>query len=87
MTSANTEYSAALPLGIRAFRIHLRDWSAFQLAYVAGKVATPTEPYQSVPANGEKYEDWLETRQLNEQITLYFASSVAAKTAEIEVWF
>lgn len=82
MTSANTEYSQALPANPKRFRIHLRDWSAFRLAYVTGKVAAPTDPYESVLANGEKYEDNLGVSSL----TLYFASGTAGKTAEVEAW-
>ena len=81
MTSADTEYSQALT-NVKKFRIHTRDYSAFRLAYVTGKVATPTDPYETIPAGGEKYEDNLNIASL----TLYFASAVAGKTAEIEVW-
>ena len=82
LTSANTEYSQALPTNTKKFRIHLRDFSEFRLAYVTGKVATPTDPYETVPAGSEKYEDGLNIASL----TLYFASSIAEKTAEVEAW-
>ena len=81
MTSADTEYSQALT-DVKKFRIHTRDFTEFRLAYETGKVATPTDPYETVPAGSEKYEDNLDIANL----TLYFASAVTGKTAEIEVW-
>ena len=81
MTSANTEYSQALS-SVKKFRIHIRDFTEFRLAYETGKVATPTDPYETVPAGSEKYEDNLNVASL----TLYFASAVAGKVAEAEVW-
>ena len=81
MTNANTEYSQALT-DVRKFRIHTRDFSAFRLAYETGKVATPTDPYETVPAGAEKYEDGLPGISL----TLFFASPAAGKIAEIECW-
>lgn len=82
MTLADTEYSQALPANTKKFRIHMRNFSAFRLAYEAGKVATPTDPYETVPAGAEKYENNLNMAAL----TLYFASSNAAMTAEVEAW-
>ena len=81
MTSADTEYSQALT-GVKKFRIHTRDFSEFRLAYITGKVATPTDPYETIPAGSEKYEDGLNLATL----TVYLASPVASKTAEIEAW-
>ena len=81
ITLADTEYSQALT-NIKKFRIHTRDFTAFRLAYETGKVATPTDPYETVPAGSEKYEDSLNIASL----TLYFASASAGKTAEVEVW-
>jgi len=81
MTLADTEYSQALT-NVKKFRIHTRDFTAFRLAYDTGKVATPIDPYETVPASSEKYEDSLNIANL----TLYFASAVAGKTAEVEAW-
>jgi len=81
MTSANTEYSQALT-DVKKFRVHTRDFTEFRLAYVTGNVATPTDPYETIPAGSEKYEDGLNITAL----TLYFASAVAGKKAEIEMW-
>jgi len=82
LTSADTEYSQALPANTKKFRIHLRDYATFRLAYVTGKVATPTDPYEAIPAGSEKYEDGLNLAAL----TIYLASPVASKTAEVEAW-
>lgn len=82
MNVANTEYSQTLPTNAKKFRIHLRDYGAFRLAYVTGLVATSVDPYESIPAGSEKYEDNLSAASL----TLYFASSIAGKIAEIEAW-
>lgn len=83
MTDADYEYSQVLPIGTKAFGIHTRDGSPFRLAYVPDKVATPTEPYISVPAN---VQEGMEGLDLTAFITLYFASSSAGKTVEIERW-
>ena len=82
ITSADTEYFRALPTGTKKFRIHLRDYAAFRLAYVTGKVATSVDPFETIPAGCEKFEDGLNPNAL----IVYLASSIAAKTAEIEAW-
>ena len=82
MADADTEYSQALPAKVKRFSIHLRDYTEFRFAYVTGKVAAPTEPYETIPAGSEKYEQMIEPPSL----TLYFASPAAGKTAEIEAW-
>ena len=82
LTSADTEYSQALPANTKKFRIHLRDYATFRLAYVTGKVAASTDPFETIPAGSEKYEDGLNLSAL----TVYLASPAAGKTAEIEAW-
>ena len=82
LTSADTEYSQALPANTKKFRIHLRDYATFRLAYITGKVAASTDPYETIPAGSEKYEDGLNLTAL----TVYLASPVADKTAEVEAW-
>ncbi|MDP2718271.1 MAG: hypothetical protein Q8P44_00340, partial [Dehalococcoidia bacterium] len=82
VTGANTEYSQVLPANTKRFMVHLRDNAAFRLAFVTGKVATPTAPYFSVPANMAYSEDGINPAAS----TLYFASAVATKTAEIIAW-
>jgi hypothetical protein len=82
LTLADTEYSQALPANTKKFRVHLRDYATFRLAYETGKVAGSVDPYETIPAGSEKYEDQINIASL----TLYFASPVAGKTAEIEAW-
>ena len=82
LTAANTEYSQALSANTKKFSIHLRDFSAFRFAYVTGKVAAPTAPYETIPEGSEKVEELIQPATL----TLYFASAVAGKIAEIEEW-
>lgn len=82
LTLADTEYSQALPADTKKFRIHLRDYATFRLAYVTGLVATSVDPFETIPAGSEKYEDGLNLAAL----TVYFASPAATKVAEIEAW-
>ena len=56
MTLADTEYSQALG-SAKKFTVHTRDGTAFRVAFATGKVATPTEPYLTIPANGAYAED------------------------------
>lgn len=85
MTSADTEYSQALPAGCKRFSISVQGGAAADIlrwAYVTGKVATPTAPYMQMPGDAEKYEDDL---NLAAQ-TLYFACDTAGKVCQIEAW-
>lgn len=82
MTSADTEYSQPLPAGTKKFTIKLQDDTAFRLAFVTGKVGTPTAPYMTI-GDGFGYSE----QAVNlTSTTLYFASDVAGKTAEIIAW-
>ncbi len=82
MANADEECSQALPANTKRFSIHLRDYTEFRFAYEADKVATPTEPYETIPIGHEKHEEMIEPASL----TLYFASPAATKVAEIEAW-
>jgi len=82
MTTADYEYSQALPTNCKKFLIRTRDGTAFRLAFITGKVAGPTQPYLSVPANTTYYEDGI----LSTALTLYFACSTAGKVIEIIAW-
>lgn len=81
MTLADTEYSQALGSQVKRFEIKTRDSSAFRVAFETGKVATPTNPYLTVPANSSYSEDGL-----NCASTIYFASGDAGKIIEIITW-
>lgn len=81
ITTADTEYSQVLPANTKKFSVHLRDMATFRLAFATGKVATPTDPYETVPQGGEKYMEGIQATP-----TLYIASPVGTKVAEIEAW-
>lgn len=85
MTAADTEYSQALPAGCKAFSVSVQGGAAadiFRVAYVTGKVATPTAPYLTFPGDVEYFEDGL---NLTSQ-TVYLACDSAGKTAQIVAW-
>lgn len=82
LTSANTEYSQALPANTREFRFRCRTIFDVRYAYVTGKVATPTSPYLTLPAGSDFWSDWTNLPST----TLYFASSTAGVIMEIEAW-
>jgi hypothetical protein len=48
LTSADTEYSQALPIGTKYFSIQCRTAFAIRYAFATGRVATPTAPYATV---------------------------------------
>lgn len=81
MTNADTEYSQALPSGCRKFTVHCRDGTEFRLAFVTGKVATPTAPYLTVPENACYWED-----NVKSSGTIYVACDTAGKVVEIVAW-
>ena len=83
ITTANTEYSQALPAGCNAMEVRLRDSTAFRVAWVTGKVATPTAPYLTIPAGHAYYVSNLDTRRAH---TIYIAAPAGTKMAEVEVW-
>lgn len=82
LTSADTEYSQALPSDCRAFSFRCRTSYDVRFAYVTGKVAGSVSPYQTLKANGEYYKDSIHPTSL----TLYLASSEAGVVVEIEAW-
>ena len=80
---ADTEYYYTLPAGVKKFLAHTRDESAWRLAFVTGKVATPTEPYFTVPAGARYSEDLI---MGTGSIYLFAASDVANKCLEVIYW-
>ena len=84
LTTANTEYSQALPSNCRGFEFQCQTSFDVRYAFVTGKVATPTAPYMTCKA-GNAYSSF----QLNQGAspsTLYFASAQAAVVVEITAW-
>ncbi len=82
LTSANTEYSQALPTNARRLCFRCRSSVAIRYAWVTGKVATPTAPYQSLQSGAEYAIDGV----MLAGSTVYFASSVAGAVVEMEAW-
>lgn len=80
ITSADTEYSQALPAGCKYFTMQCRDATAVRWAYATGKVATPTAPYNTMKA-GSSYSS-PEKFQTGTG-TLYFAAASGSKVVEI----
>jgi len=68
--------------------IKTRDLSEFRLAFVTGKVATPTAPYLTVNSGLDLWEGDIDTYVANTDWngTLYFASDSAGKVIEILEW-
>lgn len=82
LTTANTEYSQALPANTRALRFRCRTLYDVRYAWVTGKVATPTAPYLTLPIGCDYRLDYVNLTTT----TLYFASSTAGVIVELETW-
>ncbi len=84
LTNANTEYSQAMLANCRRFEFHCRTLSDIRFSVVAGKVATPTAPWNTL--NAGDYYDSESINQLASPSTLYFASATAGVVVEIICW-
>lgn len=80
LTSANTEYSQALPDGTRSLKFNCRTANAVRYAFESGKVAAPTAPYLTLKRNGKYRSD---KNDLTSK-TVYFAAGVAGLIVEME---
>ena len=83
MTSADTEYSQALPANTKMFEFGCRE-TGFDVRYAfeTGKVAASVLPYKTLPAGVIKTVDRLNLSS----VTIYIACSTAGKIMEIEAW-
>lgn len=84
LTSANTEYSQALPNNTKCFEFRCRSAVDVRFAFVTGKVAAPTAPYMTLTGG-----DWYTSPILNQGTspsTLYLASATAGVVACIIAW-
>ncbi len=82
LTTADTEYSQALPSSTREFRFRCRTLFDVRFAFEKGKVAAPTTPYLTLPAGSDYVSD-------DDNLTgksLYLASSEAGVVVELEIW-
>lgn len=82
LTSADTEYSQALPTNTREFRFRCRTSYDVRFAWVTGKVAAPVAPYLTLPAGTDYFSDY---NKLSSK-TIYFASSTAGVVVEMETY-
>lgn len=82
LASADTEYNQALPANCRAVDFRCRTAFDVRFAWVTGKVATPTAPYQTLKSNGEYGRQSIRPSAL----TLYLATDEAGVVVEIEAW-
>ena len=82
MTSANTEYSVALPFGVKALEIQCREAFDIRHSFVAGKVATPTDPFRTLKSGQTSVKEtlWLGP------MALYVACPSAGKNCEVRYW-
>lgn len=84
LTSADTEYSQAMPENCRFFEFQCRTAFAVRYAYVTGKVATPTAPYMTLKSGNYYYSPVIS--QAATPSTLYLASAQAGVVVEIVAW-
>ncbi len=82
LTNADTEYSQALIANTKQLRFRSRTPVDVRYAWVTGKVATPIAPYSTLPAGMEFSGDAINFTSM----TLYFASSTAGITVEVETF-
>lgn len=82
LTSANTEYSQALPATCRRLAFQCRSSKDVRFAYVTGKVATPTAPYFTLKASAGYDSGTIKLASG----TLYLGSATAGVIMEIEAW-
>lgn len=83
LNTANTEVSQAIA-NAELIEIYCRSNAPIRYAFAAGKVATPTEPYRTIPAGASQPISLPSGNQFSG--TLYLASSSANIVVELEVW-
>ena len=84
LTNANQEYSFVIPAGTMYAEVKARTSAAWRIAFVTGKVATPTNPYESVAAGGTlKMPPGI---AMSAAVTVFVASGTAGLVLERERW-
>lgn len=83
LTVIDTEYSQALPSGTKRIEFSSRGGHATRFAFTTGKVAAPTDPYQTLKANSA-YESPMLLDLTGK--TIYFATDSAGDVIELLVW-
>jgi len=82
LTLADTEYSQLIPSGVKELRFRCRTLHDVRYGWESGVVATPTEPYCTLPSG----HDYASDKNDLTGKTLYIASSTAGVVVELEVW-
>ena len=83
LASADTEYTYELPAGTVKIEVHALLGNDIRRAWVTGKVAGPTSPYDTIPGNSSYVVSDIHP---NSGLTLYLACAVGGETALVEVW-
>lgn len=87
MTNADEEHFEVLPENCKQWIMHTRDETSFRFAFETGHVATPVEPYFTIPASKSLgMGDFFNSTQSGDRVTLYFASAAAGKVIELIYW-
>jgi len=81
IVAGSTEYSQALPATCRRFAVRSRGGNAIYLAFETGKVAGPTAPYLTVPAN-----HIFDSGIINVSDATVYLAGTAGDVVEIEAW-
>lgn len=84
LTLADTQYSQALPANCKGFEFQARTEVDIRFAFVTGKVAGPTAPYNTLKAG-----DYYYSGPINQEATpstVYLASPTAGTVVELIVW-
>lgn len=79
LATTNTEYSFQFPAGTKRFRMQCRDGTDVRIAFVTGKVATPTSPYHVLKSGHVMDESSLWFGG----VTMYLAATGGSKVVEI----
>lgn len=90
LTTANTEYEVTLDKGTKFFSIQARTAVDVRMAFVTGKVATPTAPYFTIKSgtvhNSPQKLGWSWTSATDPDATIYLASAGTGIVVEIISW-
>ncbi len=81
-TGTGTEYPVVLPANCRQFEIQARTEASFRIAFLTGKVATPTESYLTLKAG----DYFVSPPLLAANGTVFLASATAGTEFEIVAW-
>lgn len=85
LTLVDTEYTTNLPAGCQHFSVQCRTSFDCRMAFVTGKVATPTAPYATLKS-GQTYSSPVKMSLAPGFEALFFASAQAGVVMEIIPW-